>query len=42
MAQIAAFSSPNAAVVRGFAHQNYRHMAVLGEAVRPELTSDFG
>jgi hypothetical protein len=40
--QIAAFSSPNAEVVLGFTHKNYRHMAVLGEAVRAELTSDFG
>jgi hypothetical protein len=40
--QIAAFSSPNAEVVLGFNHAHYRHMAVLGEAVRAELTTDFG
>jgi hypothetical protein len=41
-AQIAAFSSPGAEVVLGFTHANYRHMAVIGEAVRAELTTDFG
>lgn len=40
--QIAAFSSPNAEVVLGFNHQNYRHMTVMTEAVRAELTTDFG
>jgi hypothetical protein len=40
--QIAAFSSPNAEVVLGFNHANYRHMAVLTEVVRAELTTDFG
>jgi hypothetical protein len=40
--QIAAFSSPNADVVLGFTHANYGHMAKLGEAVRTELTTDFG
>jgi Protein of unknown function (DUF3501) len=40
--QIAAFSSPNAEVVLGFGHPNYRHMAVMTEAVRAELTTDFG
>jgi Protein of unknown function (DUF3501) len=40
--QIAAFSSPNAEVVLGFNHPNYRHMAVMTEAVRAELTTDFG
>jgi hypothetical protein len=40
--QIAALSSPNAEVVLGFNHAHYRHMAVLGEAVRAELTTDFG
>jgi hypothetical protein len=40
--QIAAFSSPNAEVVLGFNHPNYRHMAVITEAVRTELTTDFG
>jgi hypothetical protein len=42
MDQIAAFSSPNAEVVLGFSHANYRHMAVMTEAVRAELTTDFG
>jgi hypothetical protein len=40
--QIAAFSSPNAEVVLGFNHANYRHMTVMTEAVRAELTADFG
>ncbi|MDR3530472.1 MAG: DUF3501 family protein [Rhodopila sp.] len=40
--QIAAFSSPNAEVVLGFNHANYRHMTIMGEAVRAELTGDFG
>jgi hypothetical protein len=40
--QIAAFSSPNAEVVLGFNHANYRHMAVIAEDVRAELTTDFG
>jgi hypothetical protein len=40
--QIAAFSSPNAEVVLGFNHPNYGHMAVVSEAVRAELTTDFG
>ncbi len=40
--QIAAFSSPGAEVVLGFTHPNYRHMAVMSEAVRAELTTDFG
>jgi hypothetical protein len=40
--QIAAFSSPNAEVLLGFNHANYRHMAVMSEAVRAELTTDFG
>jgi hypothetical protein len=40
--QIAAFSSPDAEVVLGFNHVNYRHMAVLSEPVRAELTTDFG
>jgi hypothetical protein len=39
--QIAAFSSPDAEVVLGFSHPNYRHMAVMTEAVRAELTTDF-
>jgi hypothetical protein len=41
-AQIAAFSSPDAEVVLGFNHVNYRHMAVIGDAVRAELATDFG
>jgi hypothetical protein len=40
--QIAAFSSPNAEVVLGFNHANYRHMTIMTEAVRAELTTDFG
>nr|WP_294513771.1 DUF3501 family protein [uncultured Rhodopila sp.] len=40
--QIAAFTSPNAEVVLGFNHTNYGHMAVLGEAIRKELSTDFG
>ncbi len=40
--QIAAFCSPNAEVVLGFNHPNYGHMAVVTEAVRAELTTDFG
>jgi hypothetical protein len=40
--QIAAFSSPNAEVVLGFNHANYKHMTILTEAVRAELTTDFG
>jgi hypothetical protein len=40
--QIAAFSSPNAEIVLGFSHPNYRHMAVVSDAVRAELATDFG
>ncbi|HEX2941169.1 MAG TPA: DUF3501 family protein [Rhodopila sp.] len=40
--QIAAFSSPNAEVILGLNHPNYRHMAVIGEDIRAELTTDFG
>lgn len=40
--QIVAFSSPNAEVVLGFNHPNYGHMAIMTEAVRTELTTDFG
>lgn len=40
--QIAAFSSPNAEVVIGFTHPAYRHMTVIAEATRAELTGDFG
>jgi hypothetical protein len=39
--QIAAFSSPGAEVVLGFAHANYRHMTIMPESVRAELTTDF-
>ncbi len=41
-AQIAAFSQPGAQVVLGLDHPNYRHMTVLPETVRAELTRDFG
>ena len=40
--QIAAFATPNAEVVLGFTHPNYRHMAVVSETVRAELATDFG
>ena len=40
--QIAAFSSPGAEVVLGFSHPNYGHMTIMNEAVRAELTTDFG
>ena len=40
--QIAAFSSPDAEVLLGFNHANYGHMTILPEAVRAELTGDFG
>jgi hypothetical protein len=40
--QIAAFCSPGAEIVLGFDHPNYGHMATLSEAVRAELTTDFG
>jgi Protein of unknown function (DUF3501) len=40
--QIAAFSSSNAEVILGFTHPNYRHMTVVSEATRAELTTDFG
>jgi hypothetical protein len=40
--QIAAFSSPNIEVVLGFNNPNYRHMAVISDAVRAELATDFG
>ncbi len=39
--QIAAFSSAGAEAVLGFSHPNYRHMSVLAEPVRAELTGDF-
>lgn len=40
-AQIAALRRPGAEVVLGLDHPNYRHMAVLAEAVRAELAGDF-
>lgn len=40
-AQIAAFRRPGAEVVLGLDHPQYRHMAVLPEAVRAELAGDF-
>ncbi len=39
--QIATFSSPDAEVVLGFGHINYRHMTIMTEAVRAELSTDF-
>jgi hypothetical protein len=42
MAQIAAFSRDGAEVILGFSHPNYGHMAMLPEAVRAELATDFG
>ncbi len=39
--QIAAFSSEGAEVVLGFDHPAYRHMTIIPEAVRAELTGDF-
>ena len=40
--QIAAFSTEGAEVVLGFTHPAYRHMTMLPEAARAELTGDFG
>ncbi|HET6308624.1 MAG TPA: DUF3501 family protein [Rhodopila sp.] len=40
-AQIAAFAAPGAEVVLGFAHANYRHMAVVSDDIRAELATDF-
>lgn len=40
-AQIASFRAPGTQVVLGLSHPNYGHMAVLPEAVRQELASDF-
>jgi Protein of unknown function (DUF3501) len=40
-AQIAAFRVPNARVILGLSHPNYSHMAVLHEATREALASDF-
>jgi hypothetical protein len=39
--QVAAFSSAGAEIVLGFDHPRYRHMTILPEAVREELTGDF-
>ncbi|HUZ91254.1 MAG TPA: DUF3501 family protein [Methylocella sp.] len=38
---IEAFRSPDAKVTIGFTHPAYRHMAILPEAVRAELSGDF-
>jgi hypothetical protein len=40
-AQIAAFTQPNAEVILGIGHPEYRHMAALPEAVRAALAQDF-
>jgi hypothetical protein len=40
-AQIKAFKQPNTQVLIGFDHPEYSHMAVMPEAVRNELASDF-
>ncbi|MEJ0019141.1 MAG: DUF3501 family protein [Acetobacteraceae bacterium] len=40
-AQIAAFRAPDAQVILGLDHRNYGHMAVLPDAVRTELATDF-
>lgn len=40
-AQIAAFRTANAAIVLGFTHEHYAHMAVLSEATRQALALDF-
>jgi Protein of unknown function (DUF3501) len=39
--QIVAFRNPATEVVLGFAHPNYRHMTVLADEVRTELSGDF-
>jgi hypothetical protein len=41
-AQIAVFSKPGVEVLLGFSHANYGHMAIVSEAVRAELATDFG
>jgi hypothetical protein len=41
-AQVAAFRTQGARVLIGFAHRNYGHIAVIPEAVRAELSGDFG
>jgi hypothetical protein len=40
-AQIAAFRQPGSRVILGLSHPNYSHMAVLAEATRAALASDF-
>jgi hypothetical protein len=40
-AQVTAFREPNARVILGLTHPNYSHMAVLHEATRAALASDF-
>jgi hypothetical protein len=39
--QFAAFAPATEAVI-GFTHRNDRHMAIMPEAVRAELTTGFG
>lgn len=39
--EIARFQSPETAIVVGFDHPNYAHMAVMPEAVRAALAQDF-
>lgn len=40
-AAIAAFREPGAQVIVAFDHPQYRHMAVMPEAVRAALAQDF-
>ncbi len=40
-AQVKAFKQPNTQVLIGFDHPEYSHMAVMPEAIRTELASDF-
>ena len=39
--EIARFKTPGTAVVVGFDHPNYAHMAVMPEPVRAALAEDF-
>ncbi len=39
--EIAMFRAPNTRVIVGLGHENYAHMAVISEAMRAELASDF-
>ena len=39
--QVEAFSAPGTQVILGFGHPEYSHMAVIPEAVRAALASDF-